>query len=117
MSKSTNLKNAILAAKDVRVRPIDVPEWPGVAVFAKSLNLREALAFEAANKNIPEEKTLTLYLAFALCDEDGVPVFDPATDVDALCEKDQTVLGRIFGEALLHNASDESSSKAREEKS
>jgi hypothetical protein len=114
MSKSANLKHAILAARDVRVRPVEVPEWPGVAVFVKSLNVREAIAFEAAQKETPAEKVVSLYLTYTLCDEGGAAAFDPASDVDALCEKDPDVLSRIFREALRLNASDESSDKARE---
>jgi hypothetical protein len=113
-SKSSSLKHAILAARDVRVRPVDVPEWPGVAVFVKSLNVREAIAFEAAQKVVAPEKVVSLYLAYTLCDGDGAAAFDPETDVDALCEKDPDVLTRIFREALSLNASDEAADKARE---
>jgi hypothetical protein len=108
-----SLRDAILGSKDFRIRPVDVPEWP-VPVHVRSMNILEVLAFEAGKEAVPDEKFVAFYAAWTLCDEDGERIFDPETDVDALCEKDPDVITRIFKEAMSLNMTDKEADAKRE---
>jgi len=102
------LRHSILAARDFRLKSIDVPEW-GFPVHVRTLSLLEAIAFEEARASTQDTKVVPLYLTFCVCDEDGQLVFERG-DVEDLCAKDPDVLSRIFNEA--HALSDESTGEA-----
>jgi hypothetical protein len=117
-TKLDTIRHAILAARDFRKRPVSVPEWGfDEGLFVRSLNILDAVAFEKANDQVEKAKTVALYLAFTLCDEDGERIFDPVADLDDLCKKDPEVLSRLFAEALGQNQGDAKPDRDREGKS
>ena len=101
------LRDKIRDARDFRKKSVSVPEWPEVeaeGLYVRSLSIRDALAFEKLNQDLPPEKTSSLYLAFTLCDEGGQLAYDdPAEGVEELLGKDPEVISRLFDEALHLN--------------
>jgi hypothetical protein len=115
MSNHKTMRHSILAARDYRIKPVEVPEWGlGSGLFVRSLSILDGVAFDKATKDLDDAKYAGLYLAYSLCDEDGVRVFDPATDVDEICSKDPEVIARLFHEALHLNQGGKDSDKERE---
>ncbi len=115
MSRNHQMRHAILASRDYRIKPVAAPEW-GLddGLFVRSLSILDGVAFDKATKDLDDAKYAALYLAYSLCGEDGIRVFDPAADVDELCAKDPEVIARLFHEALDLNRGGKGSDKERE---
>lgn len=102
-------RNQILAASDVQIERVSVPEWGGdVCIRVLSGSQRDKLdAF--VTRNMTKEGTLkdpsglrVLICTLACCDEAGKPLFK-ADDAAELAEKSSAVLDRIVKAASALN--------------
>jgi hypothetical protein len=85
---------AILAAEDIQVEELQIPEWGGT-VRVRGMNGTERDAFEESQLGAPY-KNLRARLAIAtLIDSEGKPMFT-AADIPALAKKSARALDRIF---------------------
>lgn len=100
-------KAAIMAAKDVKIKKIPVPEWGEDAeVCVRSLSALERDQFESSLIEFKDGATPTpkidLYrsrlCALTLCDEDGNRLFSDS-EIRELGKKNGEVLDRIAGVA------------------
>ena len=112
--KAAELRDAILASDDRPIAPVDCPEW-GTTVHVRTMSAGErdewGRLWDAADKpqdetaalakTIPKDMASHLVLLTA-CDENGVRVFEPE-DLDALTEKNGTVIERIARQSMAHN--------------
>ncbi len=104
-------KAAIIAAKDVEVKEIDVPEWGG-AVYIRVISGRERDAYEASISSDGKSRNLhnmrARLVVLLLSDKDGNPLFQ-TTDAEALGKKSSKVIDRLFeaGRELNNMMSDE----------
>jgi hypothetical protein len=99
-------KEQILAADDMGLMEIKVPEWGG-SVFCRVMSCGERDAYEndwVLNKNKGVENFRAKFLAKCLCDEKGELLFPGDAGVQALAKKSSKVLGRIWTKAMEHNA-------------
>lgn len=101
-AKTVLTRDLILAAVDVRIELVEVPEWGGT-VFVRSLNGKARDKYEASryridrdqNVELIHENTRAALLAASLCDEAGTLLFTEA-DVIALGQKNAAALDRCF---------------------
>ena len=94
----------ILAADDLGLKKISVPEWGG-DVFVRVMSVGERDAYEKlwmGRKDSGVDNFRTEYLARVLCDEKGSLLFT-RDQIDGLAQKSGAVMGRLFDEALKHN--------------
>lgn len=94
----------ILAADDLGLKKLSVPEWGG-EVYVRVMSVGERDAYEKlwiGKKDSGVDNFRTEYLARVLCDEKGELLFSRA-QVDALAKKSGAVCGRLFDAALAHN--------------
>jgi hypothetical protein len=94
----------ILAADDLGLKQIAVPEWGG-DVFVRVMSVGERDAYEKmwmGKKDAGVDNFRTEYLARVLCDEKGKLLFT-RDQIDGLSQKSGAVMGRLFDEALKHN--------------
>lgn len=84
----------ILAAKDLKLKKVDVPEWGGF-VYVKSMTSKHRDKFEllVTGKNL--EGIRAILIAWCVCDQDGNNLFTDQ-DVDELNEKSASATQRIF---------------------
>lgn len=95
-------KAKILAAKDVKVESVPVPEW-GDDVFIKTLSGTERDAFEDAYSADKMKNFRVRFLVLTLCDENGDRLFADS-EVDELGKKSAGVISRLFEKAWAANA-------------
>lgn len=95
--------DAILQAKDLKVKEVEVLEWGGtVGIKCFSGADREALALanqkaeEKYGKEGAERKFALIQLAHFLCDADGNRLFESFEKLEQLNEKNASVLERLF---------------------
>ena len=111
------LRSAILAAQDIDLTPVDVPEW-GVTVYVKTLSngqrdrylksIRKTVGKGKHEKvEVELEDATTKLLVLVTCDKDGQPVFTDAGDVQALRGKSAKAMQRISDAAAKKNGFDE----------
>lgn len=94
----------ILAADDLGLKKIVVPEWGG-EVYVRVMSVGERDAYEKlwiGKKDSGVDNFRTEYLARVLCDEKGELLFS-RDQIAALARKSGAVCGRIFDAALTHN--------------
>jgi hypothetical protein len=98
-------RDQILAAVDMKIEAVDVPEWGGT-VHVRSLKGCERDLFEASRYQIKgreveliHENTRAKLLAVSLCDEAGAVLFSER-DVVALGEKNASALDRVYEVAM-----------------
>src|SRR4051812_44994101 len=106
-----NLRDQILAAKDLPLFPVEVTEWKDengkpATVYIKILNglereQVEVLASKAAN-DLATSYWREQLLVRALCDAGGTPLFT-AKEVELLSKKNGLVLKRLYDYAFKHN--------------
>lgn len=103
----------IVAANDMKLKSVVVPEWPddkgkpGV-VYIRTMAVGERDAYEVTWKKsggTPDDFR-TIYLARVLCDEAGNRLFSDA-DMHLLKAKSARVCHRLWEEAMAHNNIDE----------
>ena len=94
-------REQILAATDIKIEAVDVPEWGGV-VYVRNLKGRARDKFEGSRFRMKGDKVEILHdntranlLALSLCDEQGTLIFTEA-DIVELGEKNAAVLDRCF---------------------
>lgn len=86
----------ILAASDIKTKPVDVPEWGGT-VYVKTISGTERDKFEnLLNKD--REGFRVKFIVTAACDEAGKPLFT-SEQVAALSEKSGVAINRVFDAA------------------
>lgn len=94
----------ILAADDLGLKEVAVPEWGG-SVYIRVMSVGERDEYERmwiGKKETGVENFRTQYLARVLCDEKGKLLFTKA-QTEALAGKSGAVMGRLFDEAMKHN--------------
>lgn len=102
-------RDQILAAKEHDVETIEVPEWGG-SVGMRRLTCREAEVFQdwlmGRHKNdadVPQMVDMrAMLLSMVLCDENGNLLFTES-DIEALGEKSNDVMHRLFMKAKAAN--------------
>lgn len=96
-------REAILAADDLKIEPVDVPEWGG-RVFVRSLSgiQRDALDGDGLRRKKAGQSDWEhfrgRYAAACVCDEEGAALFT-LSDVEALSAKSASALDRIYEKA------------------
>lgn len=86
----------ILAASDIKTKPVDVPEWGGT-VYVKTISGTERDRFEnLLNKD--RDGFRVKFVVTAACDESGKPLFTQE-QVTALSEKSGVAINRVFDAA------------------
>lgn len=86
-----NLKDKILAAKDTRLEPVDVPEWE-CTVYVPVMTIAEA---EQLQKQVGSDDSFARMACNIIRDEDGNRVFTDA-DVAELSKKSLAALQHVL---------------------
>lgn len=95
----------ILAADDLGLKRIEVPEWGG-DVYLRVMSVGERDSYERqwiGKKETGIANFRTQYLARVLCDETGKLLFT-REQTEALATKSGAVMGRLFDAAMKHNS-------------
>jgi hypothetical protein len=100
--KASLTREAILAARDVTIERVEVPEWGG-EVYVRNLSGKSRDAFDGSRVRVRSgnqvemihDNTRARLLSMTLCDEQGALLFS-ADDIEVLGEKDSGVLDRLF---------------------
>lgn len=94
-------RDEILAAQDIRMETVEVPEWGG-AVIVRSLTAAERDAFDLAatveqngRRVVNFAQLRARLVAMAVVDEQGKRLFSDA-DVEALAAKSGAAVGRVY---------------------
>lgn len=95
-------KKAILAANDVKLEEVNVPEWGG-SVHIKVLSGTDRDKFEDAYATEKMKNFRARFLVMTLCDENGERLFTDA-EMDELGKKSSVVIAKIFDKAWALNA-------------
>jgi hypothetical protein len=98
-------KAQILAADDMGLKEVEVPEWGG-SVFLRVMTVGERDSYEndwMINKSKGVENFRSKFLQRVLCDEKGELLFT-ASEIDLLAKKSARVITRIWDAAMKHNA-------------
>lgn len=97
-------KEQILAANDMGLLEINVPEWGG-SVFVRVMSVGERDAYEnewMTNKSTGVSNFRSKFLQRVLCNEKGDLLFTK-DEVDALAKKSARVVGSLWEAAMKHN--------------
>lgn len=97
-------KDQILAADDLGLLKISVPEWGG-DVFVRVMSVGERDAYEnewMRKKDTGVDDFRTKFLVRCLVDENGARLFDNG-DVQKLSAKSAKVMNRVWQAAMEHN--------------
>ena len=97
-------KEQILAADDLGLLEVDVPEWGG-SVFIRVMSVGERDSYEndwMVNKSKGVDNFSAKFLQRVLCDEKGQLLFSP-DEVAALAKKSAKVVGTLWEAAMRHN--------------
>lgn len=102
---------AILAAADAQLVPMDVPEWKGT-VHLRTMQAAERDAFELGSTAVRGRTRVqkldnirARLCAYCLADADGNPLFaDPEKVAEQLGQKNGAVLERLWERARAMNA-------------
>lgn len=101
-------RKAVLDADDLKIEPVEVPEWSG-QLHVKTLTAAERAewlsgAIDAGGDDedtaVPDMRPRLV--VYAACDKDGKPLFTVA-DVEALGAKNGVALDRVFAAAAELN--------------
>lgn len=98
-------KDQILAADDLGLKELKVPEWGG-SVFIRVMTVGERDSYEnewIINKNKGVENFRSKFLQRVLCDENGKLIFE-SSEIESLASKSARVIARIWEAAMKHNA-------------
>lgn len=95
-------KAKILAANDVKLEKVPVPEW-GDDVYIKTLSGTDRDLFEEAYSGEKMKNFRARFLVLTLCDEAGERLFSDG-EVDQLGKKSAFVINRLFEKAWSLNA-------------
>lgn len=98
-------KEAILAADDMGLLEVDVPEWSG-SVYIRCMTVAARDAYEndwVQNKHKGVENFRTKFLQKVLCDATGALLFTEQ-EMASLGGKSARVMNRLWTMAMKHNA-------------
>ena len=95
-------KTAILAAGDIKLDKVSVPEWGG-DVYLKTISGIDRDQFEDGYQEQKMKNFRARFLVLTLCDEKGDRLFTDA-EVAELAKKSSLVLNRLFEKAWSFNA-------------
>jgi hypothetical protein len=98
-------KDQILAANDMGLLEVDVPEWGG-SVHIRVMTVGERDSYEnewMVNKHKGVDNFRSKFLQRVLCDDSGELLF-AADEVSKLASKSARVITRIWEAAMSHNA-------------
>lgn len=98
-------KDQILAADDMGLLEVAVPEWSG-SVYIRVMTVAERDAYERewiGKKETGVENFRTKFLQRTLCDDKGQLLFT-ADEVAVLGQKSARVMARLWELAMKHNA-------------
>lgn len=98
-------KEQILAADDMGLLEVQVPEWGG-SVFVRVMTVGERDSYEndwMVNKSKGVENFRSKFLQRVLCDEKGELLFK-ASEIELLAKKSARVTIRVWEAAMKHNA-------------
>lgn len=98
-------KDQILAADDMGLLEVNVPEWGG-SVFVRVMTVGERDSYEndwMVNKNKGVENFRSKFLQRVLCDENGELLFKPE-EITLLAKKSARAITRVWESAMRHNA-------------
>lgn len=95
-------KAKILAANDVKLEKVHVPEW-GDDVFLKTLSGTERDIFEESYTTDKMKNFRSRFLVLTLCDDKGARLFTDS-EVEQLGGKSAVVLNRLFDKSWQINA-------------
>jgi hypothetical protein len=95
-------KKAILEAKDIKTKEVEVAEWGG-NVCVRVISGADRDVFEQAFADKKMESFRTRFLVLTLCDSSGERLFTN-DEVEALNKKSSAVLNRLFDVAWEFNA-------------
>ena len=94
-------REQILAAIDLKIEAVEVPEWSGV-VYVRAMSGKMRDAFEHSRYRLVNDKVEVIQtnvraslLAASICDSQGTLLFTKE-DIEALGEKNGAVLDRLF---------------------
>lgn len=93
-----NLRDQILAAKDLKVSEIEIPEW-GVTVFASELCAGDFDKVMSAHDKEEAHVAVATSIILGIKDENDELVFTH-DDIDALMTKSAGVLERLYKEVM-----------------
>ncbi len=112
-------RDQILAADDIRVESLQIPEWGG-DIYIRVISGRERDAFDAAQidpttgKSAPRtEDFRARYAVLVACDENGFPIFT-SEDVSKLTHRSASALDRILEAGLRLNGQTDEAAKELE---
>jgi hypothetical protein len=97
-------KEQILAADDLGLLEVQVPEWAG-SVYIRVMSVGERDSYEnewMANKTKGLDNFRTRFLQKVLCDSKGELMFSPE-DIPSLAKKSVKVMGPLWEAAMKHN--------------
>lgn len=92
-------REAILAAEDLKLVEVKVPEWNG-SVWIRGLTAHERTELETSRSEVDDRRLALMVLCS--CDQEGKRLFSLA-DVEALGGKNWEPVQRIFEKALELN--------------
>ena len=98
-------RDQILAADDMGLLEIAVPEWGG-SVFVRVMTVGERDSYEnewMVNKNKGVDNFRSKFLQRVLCDEKGELMFK-ADEIALLAKKSAMAITRVWEAAMKHNA-------------
>ena len=111
---ATLTADQILAADDLGLLKIDVPEWKPAAwtesdgvpcVYCRVMSVGERDSYERlwiGKRETGIENFRTEYLARVLCDDNGTLLFN-RDQIEQFAQKSGAVMGRLFDAAMKHN--------------
>lgn len=97
-------KEQILAANDMDLLEIEVPEWSG-SVYCRVMTVGERDAYERewiGKRETGVENFRTKFLQRVLCNKDGELLFS-AEEVALLSKKSARVMAKLWDKAMKHN--------------
>lgn len=97
-----NLRNRILAANDIKVEKVSIPEWGG-DYFIRVISGADRDSFEESYADQKMKSFRVRFLVLSLCDESGDRIFTDA-DTAELSKKSAVVINRVFEAAWKANA-------------
>jgi hypothetical protein len=92
-------RDQILAADDIRIVEVEVPEWGGT-VCVRTFSAADRALFELGTNDVRDVRERLA--AATICDEAGNLLFS-AADVEALGKKSGAALDRVFAKARKLN--------------
>lgn len=97
-----SLRNRILAANDIKVEKVSIPEWGG-DYFVRVISGADRDSFEESYADQKMKSFRVRFLILSLCDESGERIFTEA-DTAELSKKSAVVINRVFEVAWKANA-------------